>query len=161
MDIRLSEQSDAAGIWEIFQQVIASADSYVFPQDADQALFQKHWMKYRPIVATENEQIVGSYIIKENQMGLGNHIANGSYMVHPDHHGKGIGKKLGQHSLELARARGFKAMQFNIVVATNAPAVALWKKLGFRIIGTTPKAFRHPQHGYVDAHIMYRDLQHD
>ena len=116
-------------------------------------------MKYSPIVAVEGETIVGTYIIKENQIGLGSHVANGFYVIHPDHHGRGIGKMLGLHSLEYARSSGFKAMQFNIVVATNSPAVALWKKLGFRIVGTIPRAFRHSTLGFVDAHIMYQNLE--
>ncbi|WP_245156917.1 hypothetical protein [Lysobacter arenosi] len=50
-------------------------------------------------------------------------------------------------------------MQFNYVVSTNVPAVELYKKLGFAIVGTLPKAFRHQQLGLVDAYVMFRYLQ--
>ena len=62
------------------------------------------------------------------------------------------------HSLAQAKARGFHAMQFNFVVASNAPAVALWRKLGFAQVGHLPEAFRHPQLGLVDALVMYKVL---
>ncbi|WP_309387536.1 GNAT family N-acetyltransferase [Cerasicoccus frondis] len=158
MDIRQAQPSDEDAMWEIFQRVVAAGDSYVFPPDSDRELFRKQWMSYGPLVAVDAGQLVGTYIIKANQIGLGDHIANGSYMVHPDHHGKGIGKRIGEHSLRLAKERGFRGMQFNIVVSTNVAAVALWQKLGFEIIGTTPRAFRHPQFGDVDTHIMFKSL---
>lgn len=52
-------------------------------------------------------------------------------------------------------------MQFNIVISTTENAVRLWQKFGFKIIGTTPKAFRHNKLGLVDTHIMYKDLTED
>lgn len=158
MEIRKSREKDEAGIWEIFRKVIATGDTYVFPPDSDMEVFRKHWMGYSPMVAVCDCEVVGTYIIKQNQIGLGSHIANGSYMVHPDHHGKGIGKAMGLHSLDYATARGFKAIQFNLVVSTNEAAVDLWMKLGFRIIGTVPGAFNHQELGCVDTHIMFREL---
>jgi ribosomal protein S18 acetylase RimI-like enzyme len=93
-----------------------------------------------------------------NRTGLGDHVANASFMVAPEAHGRGIGRLLGEHCLDEARRRGFAAMQFNFVVSTNAAAVALWKKLGFAIVGTLPRAFRHARLGLVDAYVMHRDL---
>lgn len=109
-------------------------------------------------MAEEQGKIVGTYIIKPNHPGLGSHIANCGYMVHPDARGKGIGKKICEHSIAFARENGYRAMQFNIVVSTNEVAVALWKKLGFRIIGTTPNGFRHQKLGFVDTYTMYLEL---
>ena len=63
-----------------------------------------------------------------------------------------------EHSQAEARRLGFQAMQFNFMVSTNEVAVRLWQKLGFRIIGTLPGAFHHRQHGFVDAHVMFKQL---
>ncbi len=158
MKIRNARPEDESQIWEIFSKVVASGDTYVFPPDSDLSLFRENWMKYDPLVAIQDDAIVGTYVIKQNQIGLGSHIANGSYMVHPDWHSQGIGRRLAEHSLSYAKEKGFNAIQFNIVVTTNHPAIALWKKLGFRIIGTVPKAFKHQALGYVDAHVMYREI---
>ena len=49
-------------------------------------------------------------------------------------------------------------MQFNLVVETNEASVYLWKKLDFSIVGRLPGAFSHPQQGFVDAFIMYKEL---
>ena len=103
-------------------------------------------------------RILGSYALKANQPGRGSHVANAGYMVHKSARGQGVGRRMCEHSLELARAAGYRAMQFNMVIETNAPAVELWKSLGFRIVGQLPKVFRHEQLGFVDALIFYREL---
>ncbi len=102
--------------------------------------------------------IEGTYLLRPNQPGMGNHVANASFMVDPDRAGRGIGRALVEHCLVEARALGYLAMQFNLVVATNLHAIALWESVGFRIVGTLPRAFRHRELGFVDAHIMYRAL---
>jgi ribosomal protein S18 acetylase RimI-like enzyme len=102
--------------------------------------------------------VLGSYYQRPNHYGLGAHIANGGYIVSHDVRGKGIGRMLGEHSLIRARERGYVAMQFNFVVSTNSVAIALWKSLGFSIIGTIPDAYHYQQQRYVDAYIMYARL---
>jgi ribosomal protein S18 acetylase RimI-like enzyme len=93
-----------------------------------------------------------------NQQGGGAHVSNCGYMTAPAAQGKGVARAMCEHSFERARSRGFRAMQFNHVVSTNERAVALWQKLGFTIVGTLPRAFNHPVHGYVDSYVMFRDL---
>ena len=121
MGIRKATLADYDAVWEIFFSVIQTADTYVFDPNTPKTDLEKHWFaKYmQTFVYEEDGQILGTYIIKANQLDLGNHIANGSYMIHPKAQGKGIGKKLCEHSLEMAKASGFKAMQFNIVVSTT------------------------------------------
>lgn len=79
-------------------------------------------------------------------------------MVAPEARGRGVARSLGEAALAFARDAGFRSMQFNAVVETNTVAVALWKKLGFEIVGTVPEAFDHPMHGPVSLHIMHRRL---
>jgi ribosomal protein S18 acetylase RimI-like enzyme len=102
--------------------------------------------------------VVGTYILRANQPGSGSHVANAAFMVAPRVRGLGVGRKMGEHCLNEARERGFRAMQFNFVVSTNEAAIRLWKQLGFEIVGTLPGAFRHPQKGYVDVYVMVRSL---
>ena len=111
------------------------------------------------VAVDDNGEILGTYIIKPNQIDLGSHIANCSYMVNPKYHSRGTGKLLCEHSIQFAIDKGYLGIQFNIVVSTNAIAVELWKKYGFEIIGTTPKGFRHKTLGLVDTYIMFKDLQ--
>lgn len=161
MNIRKAIPSDFDAVWEIFSQVIKTGDSYVFNPDTPKKDLEKHWFAayMETYVLEENGEILGTYIIKPNQIDLGNHIANCSYMVSLNAQGKGVGRKLCEHSLDIAKQRGFEAIQFNIVISTNTAAVALWKKYGFEIIGTTPKGFRHAKLGLVDTYIMYKDLK--
>ncbi len=158
--IREAKPSDFDAVWEIFSSVIQTGDTYVFDPDTPKEDLSKHW--FAPYMHTyvyeENGEVVGTYIVKANHIDSGSHIANASYMVHPKAHGKGIGKKLCEHSLETAKTLGFQAMQFNLVVSTNEAAVNLWKKYRFEIIGTIPRGFRHLEKGLVDAYIMYREL---
>jgi ribosomal protein S18 acetylase RimI-like enzyme len=109
-------------------------------------------------VAQVGAEVLGTYYLRPNQKGGGAHVANCGYATHPRARGRGIARAMCVHSLELARRQGFTAMQFNFVVATNDPAVALWKSLGFEVVGRLPGAFRHPKHGPVDALVMHRAL---
>ena len=147
-------------MWSIFREVIASEDTYVFSPDTPRESALAYWFGpgVTSYVAVADERIVGMYKIVQNQPGLGSHVANASFMVAPSSSGKGAGREMGAHCLREARRSGFRAMQFNFVVSTNVAALALWKSLGFAIVGTLPRAFRHRDLGDVDAHVMYRSL---
>jgi L-amino acid N-acyltransferase YncA len=117
------------------------------------------WPLVHTIVAVEDDgTVLGSANSGPNHMGPASHVATASFMVDPAHAGRGVGRALGQHVLEQARADGYRAMQFNAVVATNTRAVGLWRSLGFEVLGTLPEGFRHPTEGYVGLHIMHRRL---
>ena len=109
-------------------------------------------------VAMQHGRIVGTYYLRAHQAGGGDHVANCGYMTDPSAGGRGVARRMCEHSLEHARSRGFRAMQFNLVVSTNERAIDLWKSMGFDIVGQLPLAFRHPSLGYVDALVMYRAL---
>lgn len=158
--IRKATAKDYDQVWEIFKSVIKTEDTYVFSKHTPKEDLKKHWFAsyMHTYVYEANHEILGTYIVKPNQIDLASHIANASYMVHANTQGKGIGRKLCEHSLKLAKDLGFIGMQFNIVVSTNGVAVKLWQKLGFEIIGTTPNGFRHSSLGLVDTFIMYKDL---
>ena len=160
MLIREATESDFAGIWPIFQAIVAQGDTYVFSPEATRNDAFAYWFGpgVSSYVAEEDGRIIGMYKLIPNQRDRGSHVANASFMVSPDARGNGIGAALGRDCLEEARRAGFKAMQFNFVVSTNTGAVELWKKLGFKIVGTLPGAFRHLTLGYVDAYVMYRVL---
>jgi ribosomal protein S18 acetylase RimI-like enzyme len=158
IELARAEDDDAA--WEIFRRVVATGDTYTYKPDTSREEANAIWThdpRTRYIVRY-NGVIAAFYDLKPNNRGLGSHIANAGYMVHPDFQGLGIGKAMGYHSFKEAKKKGFLAMQFNMVVSTNERAVRTWKSIGFEVIGTIPKAFRHSRHGLVDAYIMYRSL---
>jgi len=144
----------------IFHTVIASGDTYVFDPQMPREEALAYWFRSDThTYVTEHEgKIVGTYIVKPNQPALGSHVANAAFMVSPEARKLGIGKLMGQHCLAEAKHLGFRAMQFNFVVSTNEAAIRLWKQLGFEIVGTLPGAYRHAQLGFVDAHVMFRQL---
>ena len=160
MIVREATKNDHDAVWEIFSAVIKSGDTYVFDPNTPREDLSKHWFAdyMTTFVAEVSGEILGTYIIKPNQIDLGNHIANCSYMVAPTAQGIGIGRQMCEHSIERARADGYKGIQFNIVVSSNDAAVKLWERFRFRVIGTTPHGFRHKELGLVDTYIMYRDL---
>jgi L-amino acid N-acyltransferase YncA len=160
IEIRRAEDSDFDGIWEIFHDIVQGGDTYVYEPDTTKEQAYAIWMSngLSTYVAILDGQIVGTYILKPNQAGLGSHVANAGYMVKREASGKGIGAALCEHSMEEARRQGFLAMQFNMVVSTNERAVALWQRMGFSIVGTLPQVFRHSRLGLVDAYVMHRTL---
>ena len=161
MEIRPATPADEQAIWEIFQAVIAPGDTFAFEPNATREDFRSYWLgpQTRVYVAEKDSRILGSYILRPNQPGLGGHVANAGYMVSPRARGLGVGRRLGEHSLLEARRVGYRAIQFNFVVSTNTVAVELWKSLGFRILATLPDAYRHSRLGYVDAYVMHRSLE--
>ena len=160
--IRKAKTEDIAALWHIFHKVVKSGDTYAFDPESTKEDFCSIWFgpNMHTYVYEDKGKIEGTYFLKANQPGLGNHIANAGYMVDPESRGKGIGRHLCIHSQELALKNNFTAMQFNLVVSSNEKAVALWKKLGFRIIGTIPNSFRHRQLGLVDSYIMFKTLSY-
>lgn len=158
--IRPAGADDHEAIWRIFHAVVAPGDTYAFDPDIARADALAAWLApgIETFVAETDAGVAGTYTLKPNQAGPGDHVANCAYMVDPAAQGRGIGRAMAEHSLDAARARGYRAMQYNLVVSTNAPAIALWRKLGFEVVGTLPGAFRHPEQGEVDAYVMYRRL---
>jgi GNAT superfamily N-acetyltransferase len=152
------------GIWPIFKEVVRAGDTLAFPPDADEPSARKYWLLPPPAsvfvaVNKADGTIVGSSFVKANQPGLGGHVANAAFMVAASASGLGVGRALAEHAVEWARQANFSAMQFNFVVSTNSRAIALWKKLGFSIVGTLPQAFQHQGLGRkVDAFVMHRFL---
>lgn len=148
--------------WPLFRDIVARGDTYTYPADLPLDAARAMWTTApaRCFVAELDGRVAGCYRLAPNQMpgSPGDHVANGSYMVAADARGRGVGAALCAHSLDEARRAGFLAMQFNFVVGTNAAAVRLWQRHGFAIVGTLPRAFRHPRHGLVDGHVMYRML---
>ena len=158
--IRAATADDADAIWEIFQQVVAGRDTYVFLPGTPRDEALAYWLGENAIarVAEHDGRVVGMYKLIDNQRGLGAHVANASFMVHPSAAGRGIGYAMGADCLREARHQGYDAIQFNFVVSTNTRAVELWQRLGFRIVGTLPRVFRQGTLGLVDALVMYREL---
>jgi GNAT superfamily N-acetyltransferase len=152
------------GIWPIFREVVRAGDTLAYPPDTDEQSAREYWLLPAParvFVAIDdtNGSIVGSSFVKPNQPGLGGHMANAAFMVAPGAAGHGIGRALAEHAVAWAREAKFSAMQFNFVVSTNTRAIALWKSLGFSIVGTIPQAFQHQGLGRkVDAFVMHRFL---
>jgi len=161
LTIREAREGDRDAIWEIFRATVAPGTAFVYDPRTPREEAMAYWFAKgtRTYVAEHDGKIVGSYILRDNRPGLGNHVSNAGFMVDPDERRLGVGYAMGEHALAEARRLGYRAMQFNFVISTNESAVRLWQRLGFRIIGTLPGAFRHAQKGLVDAYVMFRSLE--
>jgi ribosomal protein S18 acetylase RimI-like enzyme len=163
MQIRPASPSDADAIWHILQPVFRAGETYTVPQDISRNAALAYWLSpdHEVFVAEETGTLVGTYFLRANQKGAGSHVANCGYVTATSETGRGIARAMCMHSLDRARTRGFKAMQFNFVISTNERAVHLWQSLGFAIVGCVPAAFQHPTAGLVDAYVMHRFLDSD
>ncbi len=158
--VRPARPQDADAIWAILSPVIAAGETYALPRDMSREQALAYWLgdDRRTYVAEVDGAVAGTYYLRANQAGGGDHVCNCGYMTAPSAQGRGVARAMCAHSLELARTLGFRAMQFNLVVSTNTRAVALWQAMGFEIVGRLPGAFRHPRQGAVDALVMFRTL---
>ena len=160
MLIRLAANGDASAVWAVMEPIIRAGETYSLPREMSKEGALAYWLsaEREVFVAEDNGEIVGTYGLQANQKGGGAHVANCGYMTAVSATGRGVARAMCAHSLDQARERGFRAMQFNFVISTNQRAVRLWQSFGFEIVGRLPGAFQHPTLGYVDAFIMYRDL---
>jgi len=160
MLIRPARPEDRSAIWSVIGPTIAAGETNAIDRDATESEGLAYWLggDNEVFVAEEEGTILGTYYIRPNQQGGGRHVCNGGYITSSEARGRGVARAMCEHSLDHARARGFRAMQFNFVVSTNERAVRLWQSLGFEIVGRLHGAFEHPALGYVDALVMFRTL---
>lgn len=161
MRIRPARADDWPDLWAILEPIIRAGETYALPRDMGEAAAHTYWLgaDRDSFVAEEDGQVLGTYYLRANQAGGGDHVCNCGYMTAAAATGRGVARAMGVHSLEHARTRGFRAMQFNFVVSSNERAVRLWQSLGFEMVGRLPGAFRHPALGFVDALVMYRTIE--
>jgi len=160
MLIRPARPDDAPALWSILAPVIRAGETYTLDPDMTESQALAYWTgpDKETFVAEEAGEILGTYYLRPNQAGGGRHVCNCGYMTRAGATGRGIARRMAEHSLDHARSRGYRAMQFNFVVSTNERAVRLWHSLGFATVGRLPLAFRHPVHGDVDALVMFQAL---
>ena len=158
MNIREATIDDFDAIWPIFHEIVKAGETYAYPVDTNKEGAIKLWLDAprKTFVFEYDGEILGTYFIKTNQAGPGDHVCNCGYMVSSAARGRGLATAMCKHSLDIAKELGYKAMQFNFVAASNEGAVRLWSKIGFETVGCLPKAFNHPRLGYVDALVMYK-----
>lgn len=162
MIIRAFERCDWPVLWPMLEAVFRAGETYAVATDLDEASAYRYWIELPAatcVAVDDDGTLLGTYYIKANQQGPGDHVANCGYVVGQAARGRGIAGALCEHSQQQALALGFVAMQYNCVVATNSGAVRLWQRHGFDIVGTLPAVFRHPREGLVDAYVMYKSLQ--
>jgi GNAT superfamily N-acetyltransferase len=159
--IRDAGDGDWPAIYPFFAEIVAQGRTYAFPENLSLEQARGWWMESPPgrtVVAVEGSTVLGSAKMGPNRPGRGAHVATASFMVDPRHSGHGVGRALGAHVVEWARATGYRSIQFNAVVESNEVAVRLWTSLGFKVLTTVPEAFDHPEHGLVGLHVMFLDL---
>lgn len=160
-EIRKLRADDWPTVWPILRATFAAGDTYTFPPDISEAETHKAWVETPRatfVACDEGGVVLGTYFIKPNQPGLGDHVCNCGYVVAPRAQGRGLAAAMCEHSQRIALELGFRAMQFNFVVATNERAVRLWERLGFAVVGRLPGVFRHQTLGFVDALVMFKTL---
>lgn len=160
--IREATAADWPDMWRFMRVIVAAGETFSWATDLSEADARARWFHDPPgrtfVALDESGAIVGTAASEPNHDGPGAHVATASFMVDPACFGRGVGRALGEHVLDQARADGYLAMQFNAVVEVNTRAVGLWRSLGFEVVGTVPEAFRHPAAGLVGLHVMHRRL---
>jgi len=159
--IRQFEANDWPGVLDHAGAGIQGGETYAVPVNISEDDAYRFWIQApRAIFVAQDDDgyYLGTYFIKTNHPGPGNHVCNCGYIVSESARGRGLAGELCRHSLDVARERGYRAMQYNLVVAKNTAAIRAWEKHGFHIAGTLPGAFHHPRDGYVDAHVMFQTL---
>jgi ribosomal protein S18 acetylase RimI-like enzyme len=160
--IRDATADDWPAFYPVFARIVAEGRTYAYPEGLSSEDARALWMEEPPgrtVVAVDGDVLLGSAKMGPNRPGRGAHVATASFMVDPEHAGRGVGRALAEHVVERLTADGYRSIQFNAVVETNTAAVRLWRSLGFEIVGTVPEAFDHAEHGLVGLHVMHLRLR--
>ncbi|MEQ3639038.1 MAG: GNAT family N-acetyltransferase [Alteromonas sp.] len=160
MKIKEASIQDFDLIWPIFHEVAKAGETYAFRTDTSKEEALNIWVKTprKTYIALDDGEVIGTYYLKTNHAGPGDHVCNCGYMVAASASGKGVATAMCKHSQTMAKELGYKAMQFNFVASTNEGAIRLWHKLGYDTVGKLPNAFNHPAKGFVDALVMFKWL---
>lgn len=159
--IRPAGDADWPRIWPVVDEVVRAGETYAYPLDLTSDQARALWLEQPPgqtVVYEDGGEILGTAKMGPNRPGHGDHVGTASFMVSARARGRGVGRALGQYVVAWHREHGYRGIQFNAVVESNVVAVRLWRALGFQIVGTVPRAFRSPAHGFVGLHVMYLDL---
>jgi L-amino acid N-acyltransferase YncA len=159
--IREATDEDWPLIWPVWREIVQAGETYAYDPESTSEQAREGWLAPPPartVVAVDGEDLLGTALMGPNRPGRGSHVGTASFMVSTAARGRGVGRALAEHVVDWHRCQGFRGIQFNAVVETNTAAVALWRSLGFTIVGTVPGAFLHPEHGYVGLHVMYLPL---
>lgn len=161
MQIREFTDDDWSQVWPIVRDVVQAEETFPFDPSMTAAQARDIWIEAPPgltVVASDGDRVLGTAKMGTNRPGPGSHVSTASFMVAANARGLGVGTALCRFALDWARQRGYAGMQFNAVVESNHPAVKLYKRLGFSVVGTVPGAFAHPTLGGVGLQVMYRAL---
>lgn len=159
--IRTMTEADWPQVWEFFDPIVQAGETYAYPLDLTSEQARVLWTVAPPgrtVVLEQDGRVLGSATMGPNRPGRGSHVGTASFMVAPSARGRGVGRALGEHVVQWHRDAGYRAIQFNAVVETNAAAVRLWHALGFEVVGTVPEAFDSRAHGLVGLHVMHLPL---
>ncbi|WP_395656768.1 GNAT family N-acetyltransferase [Nocardioides sp.] len=159
--IRTMTEADWPQVWEFFDPIVQGGETYAYPLDLTSEQARVLWTVAPPgrtVVLEQDGRVLGSATMGPNRPGRGSHVGTASFMVAPSARGRGVGRALGEHVVQWHRDAGYRAIQFNAVVETNAAAVRLWRSLGFEVVGTVPEAFDSRAHGLVGLHVMHLPL---
>jgi L-amino acid N-acyltransferase YncA len=162
MVIRDATAEDWPAIWRFMRDIAAAGETFSWDRDIAEEDARAYWLRGPParafVAVDDDGTVVGTAEMGRRLGGPAAHTASAGFMVDPAHGGRGAGRALGEHVIARAREDGYRSIVFNAVVECNAPAVGLWRSLGFEVVGTVPEGFRHPLHGYVGLHVMHRRL---
>lgn len=159
--VRPLAEQDWPQVHALVVEVARAGETYALEVPGDEQETRDFWAGELLAVAVDAEDpahVLGAAKAGPNRPAQGSHVGTASFMVAPEARGRGVGRLLGEHVVAWHREAGYAAIQFNAVVATNTAAVALWRSLGFGVVGRVPGAFRRPCGEVADLLVMHRDL---
>jgi GNAT superfamily N-acetyltransferase len=159
--VRAFTDTDWPPVWQIMHEVVRGQETFPYDPEMTDERARQMWIETPPgltVVAVDRERVLGTAKMGPNRGGPGAHVSTASFMVAAAERGRGVGTALLRFALDWAKGEGYAAMQFNAVVESNRSAVELYRRHGFGVIGTVPRAFAHPVLGRVGLHLMYHEF---
>ncbi|MBO9609690.1 MAG: GNAT family N-acetyltransferase [Paenibacillaceae bacterium] len=123
--------------------------------DPSRKLVEEYLQRGNCFIGEWNDQVMGVYVLLPTRPDT---VELVNVAVDENHQGKGLGKQLVKHAIQMARGLGFKTIE----VGTGNSGVgqlALYQKCGFRITGVDIDFFvRHYDEEIVENGIRVLDM---
>ena len=112
LQIRPLEPGDWPAVWALLEPVFRAGETFPHDPAITESEAQLAWVEQSQAVMVAVDgagAVVGTYYLRPNSLALGAHVANAGYVVAEQARRQGIGSRLCQQSLQVARQLGFRA----------------------------------------------------
>lgn len=135
---RPEEKRDLEPVWEMFSTLSDESLRYLpipITRERVEGWFRNlDYEKALPMLSLVDERVVAVSSFDFGQMKHNMHVATFGVTVHDDYQNRGLGTRLTEYMIEIARMKELKRVALE-VVTHNSRAISVYRRCGFAVEG--------------------------